>query len=71
MTPQDYRVTVAPLSAEDGGGYTAIVPDLPGCRADGETPQEALDQAYDAIVCWLEAAEELGRPIPQPNRLAA
>ena len=71
MTPQDYQVTIAPLTEIDGGGFAAIVPDLPGCRSDGDTPQEALDHAYDAIACWLEAAEEMGRPAPQPSRLAA
>lgn len=71
MMPQDYRVIILPLSADEGGGFGAIVPDLPGCRSDGETPQEALDGAYDAIACWIEAAEEMGRPVPQPQRAAA
>ena len=37
----DYAVMIAPLSAEDGGGFLATVPDLPGCMSDGETPEEA------------------------------
>lgn len=38
MQPADrpYRIVVQPLPAEDGGGYLAYVPDLPGCMADGE-----------------------------------
>ena len=71
MKPQDYEVDIMPLAEADGGGFTAIVPELPGCRSDGETPQEALDNAYDAIGCWIEAAEEMGRAVPQPRRLAA
>lgn len=71
MNPQDYEVDIVPLSHNDGGGFAAIVPELPGCRSDGETPQEALDNAYDAVRCWLEAAEEMGRAVPQPRRLAA
>jgi antitoxin HicB len=63
----DYAVTVQPLPVHLGGGYYAQVPDLPGCMSDGETPQEAYANAQDAIVCWLEAAEELGLPIPQPT----
>lgn len=63
-----YRVVIEPLSEEDGGGFVARVPDLPGCFSDGETPGEALENAYDAIQCWLEAAEDLGRPIPAPTR---
>ncbi|MCU6455042.1 type II toxin-antitoxin system HicB family antitoxin [Sphingomonas sp. A2-49] len=71
MNPQDYEVDIVPLGVSDGGGFAAIVPELPGCRSDGETPQQALDNAYDAVLCWLEAAEEMGRAVPQPRRLAA
>ena len=71
MKPQDYEVGIRPLSAAEGGGFAAIAPELPGCRSDGETPQGALDNAYDAIACWIEAAEELGRQVPLPRRAAA
>jgi predicted RNase H-like HicB family nuclease len=37
----DYPVLITPLSAEDGGGYLATVPDLPGCMSDGATREEA------------------------------
>jgi antitoxin HicB len=63
----EYAVTIRPLPAADGGGFIAIVADLPGCVSDGETPQEALANAQDAIACWIEAAHELGRPIPEPT----
>lgn len=66
-----YSVSIGPLSSEDGGGFIARVPDLPGCMSDGETPAEALENAYDAIACWIEAAHSLGRPVPPPSRLAA
>jgi len=62
---------IEPLSQDDGGGFLATVPDLPGCMSDGETPEEALLNVQDAILAWIEAAEELGRPIPQPSRSAA
>lgn len=71
MRPQDYEVTIRPLSADEGGGFLATVPELPGCKSDGESPQQALDNAYDAIVCWVEAAEEMGRSVPSPKRAAA
>ncbi len=71
MKPQDYEVDIMPLSDSDGGGFVAYVPELPGCRSDGDTPQEALDNAYDAIGCWIEAAQEMGRPVPSPRRMAA
>lgn len=68
----EYPVLIAPLSLEDGGGFMAFVPDLPGCMSDGETPEEALLNVQDAIACWVEAAKELGRTVPQPSlRMAA
>ena len=42
-------VVITPLTAEDGGGFAATVPDLPGCMSDGETPEEALGNVRDAI----------------------
>ena len=71
MSQLNYPVIVSPLSEEDGGGFVATVPDLPGCMSDGETPQEALTNVQDAIDVWLEAAHDLGRQIPQPSRVAA
>lgn len=71
MNPQDYPVLIEPLTPEDGGGFLATVPDLPGCMSDGETPAEALDNVRDAILCWFEAAEEMGRAVPPPTRRAA
>ncbi|MCK1430880.1 type II toxin-antitoxin system HicB family antitoxin [Bradyrhizobium sp. 87] len=68
MRTTDYAVTIQALPAADGGGFMAYVLDLPGCTSDGETPQEALANAQDAIVSWIEAAHEMGRPIPEPTR---
>ena len=36
----DYPFEIRPLSEEDGGGFLITFPDLPGCMADGETPEE-------------------------------
>lgn len=63
----EYPVTVRPLPQADGGGFVALVPDLPGCMSDGATPQEALSNVQDAIECWIEAANEMGRPVPPPT----
>lgn len=71
MRPEDYEIDIVPLIPEDGGGFAAIAPELPGCRSDGETPEEALRNGYDAVACWIEAAHEMGRPVPAPRRLAA
>lgn len=71
MNPESCEISIVPLKPEDGGGFAAVAPELPGCRSDGETPEEALRNGYDAVACWIEAAEEMGRPVPAPRRLAA
>lgn len=67
----DYPLIVQPLAEDDGGGFVAIVPDLPGCMSDGETPEEAVTNVRDAILTWIEAARDLGHPIPAPSRHVA
>ena len=68
-TPKlDYAVMIEPLPPEDGGGFIATVPDLPGCMSDGETPEDALVSVHDAIAAWIDEARTLGRPIPTPSR---
>ena len=68
MTKLEYPVLIEPLSAEDGGGFVATVPDLPGCMSDGETPEEALANVKDAVEAWIEEAQTLGRAVPAPSR---
>jgi antitoxin HicB len=71
MKPADYQVVIRPFTDSEGGGFGATVPELPGCVSDGETPQEALQNVYDAIACWMEAAEEMGRPVSLPKHAKA
>jgi len=67
MTHDGYAVVVRPLAEDDGGGYVAMVPDLPGCLSDGETMQEAVANVQDAITAWIDTAREAGRPVPPPG----
>jgi len=62
-----YGHIVAPLSADDGGGYMITFPDLPGCMSDGETLEESLVNGRDAFNCWVAAQVDLGRVIPAPT----
>ena len=71
MNSLQYPVIISPLPAEDGGGFSATVPDLPGCFSDGETPEEAVVNIQDAIAMWIEAARDHGRMIPKPSKQAA
>jgi len=63
----DYSVVIETLPEEDGGGFVATVPDLPGCMSDGATREEAARNVADAIAAWIEEATRLGRPIPMPS----
>ena len=49
------------------GHYIAEVPELPGCIADGETPEAALAMAQEVIQIWIDTAREDGWPIPEPK----
>jgi antitoxin HicB len=71
MSKLEYPVVVEPLTAEEGGGFIATVPDLPGCMSDGATPEEALVNVQDAITTWIEAAHDLGHAVPKPSRRLA
>jgi antitoxin HicB len=66
-----YRIEIMPLPADEGGGYVAWVPDLPGCMSDGDSPAEALKNVEQAIGEWIEEAKRQGTPIPAPSREAA
>ena len=47
--------------------YIAEVPELPGCSAHGNTYDEALNNAKEAIQLWIDTAKEFGDPIPEPK----
>ncbi len=53
--------------SEEDGAFIVEVPELPGCAADGATYEEAVANARVIISEWLETAQELGRPIPEPR----
>jgi predicted RNase H-like HicB family nuclease len=71
MKVRNYKIEVAALSDEDGGGYLASVPELPGCSSDGYTRQEAIDGLQEAIDSWIAMAQKLGRKVPAPQRAYA
>lgn len=62
-----YRVVLSPISPEDGGGWLAEVPDLPGCMSDGVTVEEALSSLQDAKKAWFFVAKKRGQAIPDPT----
>jgi len=52
------------LRPEPEGGFTAIVPALPGCVTYGRTLAEAKTMVKDAILGYVESLKKHGEPIP-------
>jgi len=46
------------LEPSEEGGYTAIVPSLPGCISEGDTKEETLKNIREAIELYLEPVED-------------
>jgi len=63
-----------PIAIEPGTEATAwgvVVPDLPVCFSAGDTMEEALIQAGEAVTAWIETALDAGQAIPQPSAIDA
>jgi antitoxin HicB len=52
------------LRPESEGGFTAMVPVLPGCVTYGRTLSEAKSMAKDAISAYIESLKKHNEPIP-------
>ena len=61
-------VTISPLSDENGGGFLATVPDLPGCMSDGEAPEDALPQHPRRHQRWMEVGHERRMCAPEQDK---
>ena len=62
------------LEPQPEGGYTVTCPLLPELITEGDTVQDALNNANDALVAIVEAFKELGQPLPpalQPSKKGA
>ncbi len=46
------------LEPSEEGGYTAIIPSLPGCISEGDTKEEALKNIQEALELYLEPVED-------------
>lgn len=51
------------LEPAEEGGYIASMPALPGCVTQGETREEALAMAEDAIRGYIESLRKHGEPL--------
>ncbi|HDR73587.1 MAG TPA: type II toxin-antitoxin system HicB family antitoxin [Methanoculleus sp.] len=66
MSSLNYRIL---LRKEPEGGYTVTVPSLPGCVTYGETVDEAISMAKEAIELYIEDLRERGEEIPTEEGL--
>jgi predicted RNase H-like HicB family nuclease len=52
---------------EEEGGFTALIPDLPGCMTQGETMEEVVTNIEEARQLWIETVYLSGKKgIPLP-----
>lgn len=58
------------LHTDDGTAYGVTVPDLPGCFSAGDTLDEALDSALEAIDLHVQGLLEDGQRLPAVQPLA-
>jgi predicted RNase H-like HicB family nuclease len=62
----NYRIF---LRKEPEGGYTVIVPSLPGCVTFGNTIDESIKMAREAIELYLESLKAHGEEIPNEENI--
>ncbi|MBM4166305.1 MAG: type II toxin-antitoxin system HicB family antitoxin [Ignavibacteria bacterium] len=55
------------LEPAEEGGFNVSVPALDGCYTQGDTEQEAISNAKEAIQCYLEGLEKLNQIKSKPN----
>ena len=60
-----YKYAIEIFYSSEDEGRIAVVPELPGLSAFGETEEEALKEAKIAMDLWLETAEKEGREVPE------
>ncbi|MBA2392001.1 MAG: type II toxin-antitoxin system HicB family antitoxin [Ktedonobacteraceae bacterium] len=63
----NYRYTIILHPDQEEGGYTVTVPALPGCITQGDTMDEAIAMAKDAIRLHIESLIAEGQPVPQED----
>jgi len=61
MKSLSYRIL---LRKEPEGGYTVVVLSLPGCVSYGDSIEEAIKMAKEAIEAYMESLREHGEKIP-------
>jgi antitoxin HicB len=66
MRQLTYRVL---LNREPEGGYTVMVPTLPGCITYGDSVDEAIAMAKEAIELYIESLVAHNEPVPDESNM--
>ncbi len=53
------------FETQEDGGFTAYVPDLPGCVSEGDSLEEAAEMIAQAMALYLESRHEQGWSLPR------
>jgi predicted RNase H-like HicB family nuclease len=61
------RYSVRIWWSSDDQAFLAKIPELPGCMADGSSPEQALRNVREVARIWIETARGNGRVIPEPQ----
>jgi antitoxin HicB len=64
MVAHNYTFTVVLEPDEEAGGFAVHVPALPGCHTQGDTREEAIAMAQDAVTGYIESLLAHNEPIP-------
>lgn len=67
ITKRIYHYT-AVFEPDDTGGFTVIIPSLPGCISEGDTFEEALKNIKEAANLYLEVIRERKEDIPNEEK---
>ncbi len=62
---KDYHINI--FYSDEDGGYIADIPDLRGCSAFGDSPQEALRELEIVKKAWLLEAKKQKQKSPKPH----
>lgn len=62
-----YPIAIEP--GDENSAFGVVVPDLPGCFSAGDTLDEAISGAEEAVALWIDATLDTGAAIPTPSSL--
>jgi predicted RNase H-like HicB family nuclease len=63
-----YRIILTKERRKGANAWLALVEELPGCEARGDTPEEATTALREEMAVWIAQALDQGSPIPRPRQ---